>query len=150
MAGTADAAKEEKPRGKERISSQETGQGSSFADHEWFVREGPQRRFIEPRLLYLIKSKPGYGYQLTAEIAGLPFPGPAPDSAAVYRMLRDLEGGGLIASRWEHGDSGPSKRVYHITPLGEERLRAWVEAFKVRVMLLERFVALCEERARKG
>ena len=113
-------------------------------DHERFVREGPKKRFIEPRLLYLIDKSPSYGYQLTEDIGKLPFPGPAPDSAAVYRMLRELEKGGLVRSEWEHGEAGPSKRVYRITRLGEKRLEAWVGAFKERVKQLNRFIKLCE------
>ena len=112
-------------------------------DHERFVREGPKKRFIEPRLLYLIKRSPSYGYQLTEEMGVLPFPGPVPDSAAVYRMLRELEKGGLVRSEWEHGEAGPSKRIYDITPSGEERLEAWMGAFKERVKQLNRFIALC-------
>lgn len=81
----------------------------SVLDQERFVREGPQKRFIEPRLLYLIKKSPSYGYQLTEDIGNLPFPGPIPDSAAVYRMLRDLEKTGLVCSEWAHGESGPSR-----------------------------------------
>lgn len=114
-------------------------------DHEGFVREGPRKRFIEPRLLYLIKRGPSYGYQLTEEIGKLPFPGPVPDSAAVYRMLREIEEDGLVTSRWEHGETGPSKRVYKITPAGEERLEAWVVAFRERVRMLEDFIAMCEK-----
>ncbi|MBC7231387.1 MAG: helix-turn-helix transcriptional regulator [Actinobacteria bacterium] len=114
-------------------------------DHERFVREGPQKRFIEPRLLYLIKRSPSYGYQLIEEIGKLPFPGPIPDAAAVYRALRELEGAGLVRSRWEHGEAGPAKRVYEITPRGEERLEAWTGAFRERVRMLNRFIALCEK-----
>jgi DNA-binding PadR family transcriptional regulator len=117
-------------------------------DHERFVREGPQKRFIEPRLLYLIKKSPGYGYQLTEDIGRLPFPGPTPDSAAVYRMLRDLEKAGLVRSEWEHGEAGPSKRVYYLTPYGEARLEVWVTAFKERVKMLNGFIALCEKAKR--
>jgi len=122
-------------------------QGGDFnlIDHDKFVREGPQKRFIEPRLLYLIRKSPGYGYQLTGEIGKLPFPGPTPDSAAVYRMLRELEKGELVRSEWEHGEAGPSKRVYHITQQGEERLEAWIEAIKERVKMLNAFIALCEK-----
>jgi PadR family transcriptional regulator PadR len=116
-----------------------------LADHERFVREGPQKRFIEPRLLYLIKKSPGYGYQLTEDIGKLPFPGPTPDSAAVYRTLRDLEKEGLVRSEWEHGETGPSKRVYSLTPHGEARLEAWVAAFKERVKMLNGFIVLCEK-----
>jgi PadR family transcriptional regulator PadR len=114
-------------------------------DHDRFVREGPKKRFIEPRLLYLIKKSPSYGYQLTEDIGKLSFPGPVPDSAAVYRMLRELETGGLVRSEWEHGEAGPSKRVYYITQPGEERLDACVGAFKERVKQLNRFIKLCEK-----
>lgn len=114
-------------------------------DHDKFVREGPQKRFIEPRLLYLIKKSPSYGYQLTEDIGNLPFPGPIPDSAAVYRMLRDLEKTGLVRSEWEHGEVGPSKRVYSITPQGEERLDVWVQALGARVKMLNHFISLCKK-----
>ena len=133
MAGTA-------PEGKRGAEP-----GLDLLDHERFVREGPQKRFIEPRLLYLIRRAHSYGYQLIEEIGRIPFPGPAPDSAAVYRMLREMEKGGLVTSRWEHGETGPSKRIYRITPAGEERLKAWVAAFRERVRMLEDFIAMCEK-----
>ena len=129
------------PVGKKTVSGVEIDLG----DHDRFVREGPQKRFIEPRLLYLIKKQPSYGYQLIEDIGKLPFPGPAPDSAAIYRMLRELEKGDLVRSEWEHGEAGPAKRIYEITAQGEERLSAWVDAFKERADLLKRFVALCEK-----
>ncbi len=119
--------------------------GLDLGDHERFVREGPQKRFIEPRLLYLIKKSPSYGYQLIEDIGKLPFPGPAPDSAAIYRMLRELEKDGLVRSEWEHGEAGPAKRVYALTPRGEARLEVWVAAFKERADLLKKFISLCEK-----
>lgn len=132
------------PKSSSRTANKSAA-GVDLMDHDRFVREGPQKRFIEPRLLYLIRKGPSYGYQLTEEIGKLPFPGPLPDSAAVYRMLRKLEGNGLVRSEWEHGESGPSKRIYHITLAGEERLEAWVGAFRERVKQLNRFIRLCEK-----
>ena len=125
------------------------GKKPNILDHERFVREGPQKRFIEPRLLYLIGENPSYGYQLIEDIGKLPFPGPLPDSAAVYRMLRELEKDGLVRSEWKHGDAGPAKRIYEITPLGEKRLTVWVEAIKERADLLNAFIALCEKAERR-
>lgn len=119
--------------------------GTGDLDHEKFVTEGPQKRFMEPRLLYLIRKSTTYGYQLIEQIGKLPFPGPAPDSAAVYRMLRELEKDGLVTSSWEHGDAGPSRRIYGITARGEERLAVWVAAFRERVNMLNDFISLCEE-----
>lgn len=121
------------------------GKKRDILDHDRFVREGPQKRFIEPRLLYLIRANPSYGYQLIEDMAGLPFPGPTPDSAAVYRMLRELEKDGLVRSQWKHGEAGPAKRIYEITPLGEKRLAVWVEAIKERADLLNAFIDLCEK-----
>lgn len=112
-------------------------------EHERFLKEGPQKRFVEPRLLFLISRKPGYGYEMIEQIGDLPLPGPVPDSAAVYRMLRDLEKRGLVRSEWQPGQAGPSKRIYHITGAGEERLAAWVLALKERVRMLNRFISMC-------
>ncbi len=119
---------------------------SEILDPACFVREGPQKRFIEPRLLYLIRKEPSYGYQLMSQIDKLPFPGPPPDSPAVYRMLRELERQGLVRSDWQPGEAGPSKRIYSITPQGRGRLALWVSAFKERVNLLNRFIVMCEEK----
>ena len=122
-----------------------TKENRTELDQERFVREGPQKRFIEPRLLYLIGKSPAHGYKLVGEVGRLPFPGPPPDSAAVYRMLRELEADGLVISDWKAGESGPSKRVYRITSSGRERLSAWVVAFKERVRMLNDFIEACEE-----
>jgi PadR family transcriptional regulator PadR len=136
VVGMAGAHTEERRKAADKLTEM---------DHERFVREGPQKRFIEPRLLYLIRKNPSYGYQLTEDIGNLPFPGPIPDSAAVYRMLRELEKTDLVRSEWEHGEVGPSKRVYSITPQGEERLDVWVKALGERVKMLNHFISLCEK-----
>ncbi len=118
-------------------------------DPACFVREGPQKRFIEPRLLYLLLRGTSYGYQLVVEMEELPFPGPAPDSAAVYRMLRDLEKRGLLTSKWEPGEAGPAKRNYEITEDGKARLDGWVAALRERVKLLNGFITLVEKEGKR-
>jgi DNA-binding PadR family transcriptional regulator len=52
--------------------------------------------------------------------------------ASVYQALRRLEGAGLISGRAQEGEEGPDKRVYRLTRVGRDRLRAG---------LLERFGA---------
>ncbi|MFH1149240.1 MAG: PadR family transcriptional regulator [Actinomycetota bacterium] len=116
-------------------------------EHEKFVREGPVKGFAEPRLLCLISKSPSYGYQLADRIGELPFPGPGPDAAAVYRKLREMEKHCLVVSHWEHGEAGPSKRVYKITVEGEKRLEAWKDALAERVAMLNRFISMCEKGA---
>ncbi len=117
----------------------------SRVERECFVREKPGRRFLEPRLLYLLRERPCHGYELTGLARDLPLPGPPPDSAAVYRMLRDLEERGLLRSEWREGKSGPAQRVYRITPRGRRRLEEWTQALKERVGLLTRFIEMCEK-----
>jgi PadR family transcriptional regulator, regulatory protein PadR len=112
---------------------------------ECFMREGPGKRFIEPRVLFLLNRGPSYGYELAANMEDVPLPGPVPDTAAVYRKLRAFEEQGFTVSEWQDQDSGPRRRVYRITPAGGERLGAWVEAIRNRNRMLERFIDLCEE-----
>lgn len=40
----------------------------------------------------------------------------------LYRWLRALERHGLVASRWETGESGPARRRYTLTPAGWQAL----------------------------
>lgn len=128
------------------LTSKEKASFKKTEEFEWFIREGPRKRFIEPRILYLLTLGPAHGYRIIEEIGNLPFPGPIPDSAAVYRSLRQLEKSGLVKSKWEGGDKGPARRVYAITPVGRKRLSLWVEAFKERVKILEAFINLCREK----
>lgn len=72
-------------------------------------------------LLLLDDSDCGYGYELRRELKPR---GLALDPAVMYRSLRDMESGGLIASRWERSQEGPRRRVYDITAAGRATLAA--------------------------
>ena len=83
------------------------------------------RELVRPCLLLLVAESPGHGYDLMARIRqfGFDWGGPGP----VYRELRVLESGGLIASSWTEGDAGPARRVYSLTPKGVDTLSRWAE-----------------------
>ena len=49
--------------------------------------------------------------------------------SALYRVLRNLEAAGLLASEVEPSTSGPPRRYYRITRPGREALRAWTHAW---------------------
>ncbi len=70
-------------------------------------------------LLLLRSSTRGYGYELRRELG---LRGLSLDAAVLYRSLRDMESGGLIASSWMHSEEGPRRRVYTITAAGREEL----------------------------
>jgi DNA-binding PadR family transcriptional regulator len=116
-----------------------------LADREAFRREGPGKRFIEPRILYLLYGKSAHGYEIVGRMEEIPLPGPLPDTGAVYRKLRQMEEEGLLASSWGTGGTGPRRRNYRITEKGRSRMVAWLEAIGQRIEMLERFTSLCRE-----
>ncbi|MBC7253151.1 MAG: helix-turn-helix transcriptional regulator [Actinobacteria bacterium] len=106
------------------------------------MREGPGKRFIEPRILFLLSRGPAHGYELLQRMEEVPLPGPLPDVGAVYRKLRSMEEEGLVTSRWTAAEKGPQRKVYRLTPRGRKRLALWAEAIRGRVTLLRRFLDL--------
>lgn len=105
-----------------------------------YIREGPGKRFIEPRILFLLNRGPAHGYELMRRMEEVPLPGPLPDVGAVYRRLRRMEEEGLVSSRWTSAERGPQRKVYRLTSRGRKRLALWVEAIRARVALLQRFL----------
>ena len=41
----------------------------------------------------------------------------------IYTILRKMEGEGLLVSNWDIQESGPARRIYHITEEGLEYLK---------------------------
>jgi PadR family transcriptional regulator len=121
---------------------------SLASDVETYMREGPGKRFLEPRILFLLSRGPAHGYELLGRMDEVPMPGPVPDTGAVYRKLREMEDRGLVMSAWDEHRRGPRRRVYSITGEGARRLAAWVEAIRGRMETLRRFLDLYEEELR--
>jgi PadR family transcriptional regulator PadR len=46
---------------------------------------------------------------------------------AIYPVLRSLESQGLLSSQRETSDSGPPRKYYQATEIGQEALREWTE-----------------------
>ncbi len=91
--------------------------------------------------LYLLLKNPSHGYSLVEELENLGInPHFVPYSIA-YRLLRDMESGGLISSKWKNEESGPSKRIYFITDGGVEFLKRWVSNAKDNLKVMENLVS---------
>ena len=81
-----------------------------------------------------------YGYELIQNLQKYGFlEGQAPPGM-IYRHLRQLEEDGLVRSEWQTEGSGPAKRMYRITPEGEEVLGLWIEYMEELAKNLQRFV----------
>ena len=74
--------------------------------------------------------EPMYGYQIAKRLEQLGDGVLAGKQSALYPVLRNLEGSGLLESFVEPSASGPPRRYYRITALGRDLLRAWAEAWR--------------------
>ena len=104
---------------------------------------GPRRNFgalpksfLHPCLLLLLKEQPGYGYDLVARLKKL---GIDDDSASVYRALRLLEEEHAVSSSWKTSPTGPARRIYDLTTVGEEQLQAAAQAAVAMHATIQRY-----------
>ncbi len=97
-------------------------------------------RFVEPCLLLLLKEKPAHGYDLIDRLHEFGFDGENQDPGMVYRNLRRLEEDGMLRSQWDTAGSGPARRLYEVTPEGNELLQAWAEVIKQNITNLNSFL----------
>ena len=70
-------------------------------------------------------SEPMYGYQIAKRLEATGEALIAGKQSALYPVLRNLSGAGLLDSHVEPSVAGPPRRYYRITPLGREVLRDW-------------------------
>lgn len=104
----------------------------------------PIRGFLEPCLLMLLHFGDSHGYDLAAGLGE--FGLGEVDPSLVYRMLRDMEGSGLLMSEWQAvGASGPPRRVYRLTTEGEGYLRAWVDDLRATDRVLHHFLEVYDQ-----
>ena len=68
--------------------------------------------------------------------------GKAPDPTGVYRLLSTLEEQGLVSQGWSSSSQGPSKRLYELTPGGEECADKWIETLDEYQKSIRRLVAM--------
>lgn len=98
---------------------------------------GLPKNFLQPCLLLLLKEEPGYGYDLVTRLKEL---GLDDDSAAIYRALRSLEQRDAVYSYWNTSLTGPARRMYRLTPVGEEMLEASVQTFTSTLEAIEKYL----------
>ena len=91
------------------------------------TRQELRRGTLVPACLLLLR-RPGYGYALIEELAGLGF---EVDASTLYPLLRRLESQGMLASEWNTEESRPRK-FYRTSPDGE-RLAAELLADWTRI-----------------
>ena len=99
-------------------------------------------RLLQPFILLVLKGKESYGYELIEKISEFRFHESPPDVGAVYRNLRNMEREGWVKSKWDTRGTGAAKRIYRITPQGEEILHGWAITLRKRRAALDQFLKL--------
>ena len=75
-------------------------------------------------------SEPLYGYLIAKRLEQVGEGVLAGKQSALYPVLRNLEGSGLLDSHVEPSVSGPPRRYYRITQAGRDALREWAAAWR--------------------
>lgn len=73
--------------------------------------------------------EPMYGYQIAKSLERYGDGALSGKQSALYPVLRNLEGAGLLESHVEPSVSGPPRRYYRITAVGRDVLGAWTGAW---------------------
>lgn len=74
--------------------------------------------------------EPMYGYQIAKRLEQVGQGVLAGKQSALYPVLRNLQGSGVLDSFVEPSMSGPPRRYYRITTAGEAVLREWIAAWR--------------------
>jgi len=106
-------------------------------------------RQLQPFILLILKGKDSYGYELIEKISEFRFHDSPPDVGAIYRNLRSMEKEGWVKSKWNTKGTGPAKRIYRITPQGEEILHGWAITIQKRKEALDQFLKLYQNHYEK-
>lgn len=106
-------------------------------------RIGGRRKlfFLESCLLVLLCRTPGYGYSLMDELREFGFQTEQMDISILYRALRELEEAGLVTSDWSEESLGPQRRIYTLTPAGQNALAEWMATLRQQRQAIERLEA---------
>lgn len=103
---------------------------------------GQPKNFLQPCLLLLLFQRQAHGYELMDRLAQTGLSIGAPDPAAVYRTLRQMERDGLVISRWDPSTHGPPRRIYELSTEGEDLLHTWAQSIYQNREVLDRYLAI--------
>jgi poly-beta-hydroxybutyrate-responsive repressor len=81
-----------------------------------------------------------HGYELIGELHEYALTDSEIEIAAVYRTLRQLEKNGCVHSEWNLDGSGPARRLYVLTPHGEQHFQEWITVLEHMSKAMKRFV----------
>ncbi|HHY39389.1 MAG TPA: PadR family transcriptional regulator [Clostridia bacterium] len=97
-------------------------------------------QYLQAFLLLLLSAKPTHGYELMESLGSFGFTDQNIDPTTIYRHLRRMEEDGLVKSTWDTSGAGPAKRLYGLTPEGEDVLQSWAVVIRHDMKILGTFL----------
>lgn len=111
---------------------------------------GGTPRGMEPFVLLALADGPVHGYELAQTIASAGFRRAADDPSLLYKLLRALEAEGFATSTWADGEGGPPRRLYTLTPAGEDYLHARAADLRRQAQRIATFAARYQAWSRRA
>lgn len=102
--------------------------------------------FLRPAILLLLKQDPSHGYTLIEDLRRADLIDEDLDPAVVYRYMREMEEEGLLVSNWDTTGGGVPRRVYRLTPSGEDFARGCLVRLRRTRRRLARVLRLYREQ----
>jgi DNA-binding PadR family transcriptional regulator len=94
----------------------------------------------------LLRGNAAHGYNLLEALQQFGFAAGTLDASIVYRVLREMEDAGWVASAWQMPVSGPPRRVYQVTADGSDYLNWWITDLRRTRDEITGFLELYEAR----
>ncbi len=92
---------------------------------------GTLDRLIQPAILVVLAEGPSHGYRIAERIGEMSsFAGHKPDMSGIYRFLKAMERKDLVIGSWDTSESGPARKCYEITAVGQQCLREWIKTLE--------------------
>lgn len=111
-------------------------------------RQRSGKTFLQPCLLLCLSDEDQHGYDLYNSLEKIIPDIEEYDSTIIYRLLREMEADGFIASYEGEVSRGPRRRIYKITNTGKQQLSEWTEQLKHRREEIDSFLNLFQQYSR--
>jgi PadR family transcriptional regulator PadR len=114
--------------------------GKENKNSDNLLHDAWSRSWCIPVILLMLRHWNSYGYELMEKLAA--FGLQAMNPGTIYRMLRQMEKDGMVTSAWDTSTSGPARRIYAITEVGEAYLQLWAESLEQYQKMMNLFFEL--------
>lgn len=98
------------------------------------------RGYNDTMILYLLKIKPSYGYEISKDIKKLTEEKYLIKETTLYSAFTRLENNGFVESYSQEAENGKRRTYYKITPAGEEYYKEKCEEWKLTQEVVEKFI----------